>query len=692
MEKIVKSICRLALLVASLFSLYWVIHPHTPLSTFNIPILDITQVSRATHVFFLLFAGYLVSYGRPHGKRITVGGIILCLLSLIPLWAFLNLRIAQPLKAAGIFIWIISIIPTLVPKIRSKMDLLGALSCIAPYVYQLVFFEKLIERAMYPEQMDLLMGFSIVYLLIGLVYRFNGPVLPILIFIFFLYDLHGRIFPGKFFHAPFPMDLLLGKLYSETEAGLFGIITGVSMKYLVYFTILGGVFTGLNLGKIVANIASVVVGRSPDAPARVVSLSSIFMGMFSGSGAADTQFVSTISKPMFERAGYERHVAAGVAATAGTIAMVTPPILGSMAFIMVEILTIPYLWVCIMALGPMAMYLIAILAYNYFYTRKEGIKDVAPSETLNKKYVMRYLYIFLPLVIIIGFIYLGYPVNLAVTTAIVLFVIFAYCDKTIRPDSFKRIVHGLEEGFAHLIPIGIAVVSANVIMTLMVLTGLPSKFSQFLLALSAQNLMIATLFAATFTLIMGMGVPPTATYVISSSLTAPAIHQIAVANGIPSEAALLSTHMFLMYYAILADVTPPVALSGYAAASVFNTDPLRTGIFAGKVALPKYIFGFSFILSYSGTALLIMPIVLEKGISGGIVDIILRFLIVAWAVVCLSASTVGYSKKSLNRFEAIILGILSIGLFYPNTIVNFIVVLPTLLFFIKFKKERKEVI
>jgi len=689
MEKVVKTISKVVLVVASLFSLYYVVHPHTPLANFKIMILDITQVSRATHVFFLLFAGYLVSYGRPLGTK-TIGGIILLLLSVIPLWAFLSLKVATYTKIISICVWAISLLPLLVPKIRPKFDILAAICCIVPYVYQLLFFEKLIERAMFPAEMDLLMGFSVVYLLMGLVYRYNGPVLPILIMIFFTYDLHGRIFPGKFAHAPFPMDLLLGKLYSETEAGLFGIVTGVSMKYLVYFTILGGIFGGLNLGKIVANIASVVVGRSPDAPARVVSLASIFMGMFSGSGAADTQFVSTISKPMFERAGYNKHVAAGVAATAGTIAMVTPPILGSMAFIMVEILSIPYLWVCIMALGPMAMYLVAILAYNYFYTKKEGIKEVAPSEALNKRYVSRYLYIFLPLVVIIGFIYLGYPVNLAVTIAVILFVIFAYLDKTIRPDSFKRIVHGLEEGFSHLIPIGIAVVGANVIMTLMVLTGLPSKFSQFLLELSAQSLLIATLFAAVFTLIMGMGVPPTATYVISSSLTAPAIHQVAVANGIPSEAALLATHMFLMYYAILADVTPPVALSAYAAASVFNTNPLRTGIYAGKVALPKYIFGFSFILSYSGTALLIMPVVLAKGLSGSILDIIIRFLVVGWAVVCLSAATVGFARKTLSILEAIILGILSMGLFYPNTIVNLIVILPTLFFFVGPKsKERR---
>lgn len=685
MGKIVEHITKLTLLVASLFSLYWVIHPHTPFSKLNLLVLDVTQVSRATHVFFLVFAGYLVSFRKPLGTR-GLGGILLVLLSLVPLVAFLKLRLLPFYKVGGVLIWIIAFVPALIPSLRRTLDICGAVISLLPYLYLVFSFEKLIERAMFPEQLDLMMGFTLVYLLIGLVYRFNGPVLPILVVIFFSYDLHGRIFPEKFAHAPFPMDLLLGKLYCETEAGLFGIITGVSMKYLVYFTILGGVVNALNLGKIVANIASAVVGKSPDAPTRAVSISSIFMGMFSGSGAADTQFVSTISKPMFEKAGFNTYVAAGIAATAGTIAMVTPPILGSMAFIMVEILNIPYLWVCIMALGPMAMYLIAILGYSYFYTKKEGIKALDTSQIVQKGYVSRYLYIFLPLLVIIGFIYFGYPVNLSVTIAILMFIVFAYLDKTIRPTSFKSVIKGLEEGFSHLIPIGIAVVSANIIMTLMVLTGLPSKFSQFLLQLSAQNLMIATVFAATFTLIMGMGVPPTATYVISSSLTAPAIHQVAIANGIPSEAALLATHMFLMYYAILADVTPPVALSAYASASVFNTHPVKTGIYAAKVALPKYIFGFSFILSYSGTGLLIMPMVIEKGLGASLLDIVIRIVVVGLAVLALSSATVGFSRRNLSKVEAIILGIFSLGLFYPNTFLNAVCILPCLWFFLNPKK------
>lgn len=691
MDKAIKQITYVFALIAALYSIYWVIHPHTPFAKFHILALDITQVSRATHVFFLTLVGYLLSFNKGRG-RITVGGIIFFCLSLIPLYSFINFKMPFIYKLVALIYWIVAVAPAIFPVTRRPFDFLAALLCIAPYFYETVYFEQLIERAMFPEYADLVMGLGLTYLVLGLVYRFNGSVLPILVLFFFAYNLHGRAFPGVFSHARFPIDLLIGKLYCETEAGLFGMITGVSMKYLVYFTILGGIVAVLQIGRILANISVIAVGRGAEGPARVTCVTSVFMGMFSGSGAADTQFVSTIVRPLYERAGYDRLTAAGVVALAGTIAMVTPPILGSMAFIMVEILSIPYLWICIMAFGPMAMYLVAILAYNAFYVRKKGIKALEVQEGLNKRYLLRYSYIFIPIFIIIAFIYLGYPVFTAVTIAIFLFIFLAYMDKTVRPEKFTVILKGLASGFEHLIPIGIAVVAANIIMTLMIITGLPSKFSQFLFLLSAQNLMIATIFAACFTLIMGMGVPPTATYVVSSALMAPAIQQIAVANNIPSDAALLTTHMFLMYYAILADVTPPVALSGYASASVFGTDPVKTAVHAAKVAIPKSMFGLSLILSYFGTALLIMPMVLHEGLAQSWPTIVARYVLVAMGVICMSSSMAGYARRVLSRAESVIMFVASLLIFYPNVVTG--VVGSTLglwLFLRKSNRSSKEV-
>lgn len=673
--KIASKILHVVLVLASLYSIYVVIHPYTPLAKIQISILDITQLQRATHVFLLLFSGFLLSALYHHYSPPSIGTFIFLVFSAVPIVSLIKLKVALIAKILCVLAWALIVAPLFIPKSRRILDMIVAVLMIAPYIYEVVMFEDIIVRAMFPEPMDIVMSFMMFMGLLGLVYRLTGPVLPCLVLFFLFYNLYGNVFPKTLAHAPFDLELLLGKIYCETEAGLFGLITGVSAKYLVYFTILGGIVGALKIGRLIANLASIVVGRGQDAAGKVTIIASIFMGMFSGSGAADTQFVSTIAKPLYEKSGYDKFTAAGISATAGTIAMITPPVLGSMAFIMVEILSIPYSQVCLMAIAPMLVYLIAIWSYNRFYAKRQNLKPVESSEALSYRYFFSYAHIFIPILLIIVAIFLGYPVNVGVIIATAIFIVIAYLDKRIEKPSLKILSDGLAVGFRALLPIGTAVVAANIIMTLMVITGLPSKFSLLLNTLAGQNLLIASSFAAIFSLLLGMGVPPTATYVIASSLTAPAICQIAIANGIPAEAALLATHMFLMYYAILADVTPPVALSAYASASVFGTHPLTTGIYAARVALPKYLTGFSFILSFSGTALLIVPIwkllpwwqVLAMAGS--------RLLCVLAGAWLLSAATAGYLVKPLTSHNRWAIGVASLGLFWPDWLVNGIAII-----------------
>jgi TRAP-type uncharacterized transport system fused permease subunit len=293
----------------------------------------------------------------------------------------------------------------------------------------------------------------------------------------------------------------------------------------------------------------------------------------------------------------------------------------------------------------------------------------------------------LPLLIIVAFIYFGYSISLAVVLAIFLFVILVYLDRTIRPKSPKVLLNGLATGFSSLIPIGSAVVCANLILTLMVMTGLPNKFAQALTMISGSSILIASLVTAVFTLILGMGIPPTASYVVASALTAPAILKVAMINGIPQEAALLSAHMFLMYYAILADVTPPVALSAYASASVFLTEPLKTGVYAAKVALPKYLVGFSFILTYQGTSLLLIPMLTTTTTTIAVTSFLIRLVEVTIGAIAIAAATAGYARRPLRTWESWVLGLLTVGLFIPNYWFD-LVALPALIWFFFISKTR----
>ncbi|GIW26366.1 TRAP transporter fused permease subunit [Meiothermus sp.] len=759
------------LLVGALFSLYLVLHPFTPLSRLDIGILDQVQLRRATHVLLLLVAGYLITSRLP-GARRTLGSWVFALLTLPFLYTFWvpnvpGVEIPLAGRLVGTLAWALAVLPALLPALRRYGDVAAALLAIAPWAYQVRYYEELVNRAVIPAGWDMSMSFTVIILVLGLVSRLLGPVMPSLVLVFLTYNMYGQYVPGTFQGAKNGIDLILGKTYNETEAGIYGLITGVSAKYIVYFTILSGLIGALGLGKVVANMALSLVGRTPQTPGRVTGIASVFMGMFSGSGAADTQFVATLTKPLYEKANYDRMIAAGLVATAGTIALITPPVLGSIAFVMVEILQISYLWVVVMALGPMLLYLLGILTFNEFYARKAKLPPVGADIALGRRYALRYSTIFVPILLIVVMLFLGSEVATAVYLAALAFVVICYLDPTLRPaalseamrspayrrglplgvglallgallpllmgwnlgnipvlsltlavlglllgtffypaaasgrlrEAVEPIAQGLVEGFRQLIPIGSAIVAANLIFGMMVITGLPSKFSIFLGQVSGESLLLATLVTAFFSLVLGMGVPPTATYVLTASLTAPAIIKIAAANfqgyGLEPQqavlAATLATHMFLFYYAVLADVTPPVALSGYAAASVFKTNPLLTGVYAARVALAKYIIGFFFLLSFTGTGLLILPVLQSvPGLEGWLI-ILERFFFTAVAIIFLAAATVGYTRHPLRRWESWVMGLLALALFYPypNLWMAFIPFALGLLFFLRGEQKAR---
>ena len=239
------------------------------------------------------------------------------MLTALILLDFVKLDIPVALKVSAVVVWAVTMLPPMIPPIQKLANIACSVLCFLPFIYLVINYDKLIYRAIMPEPWDLLMAFSEMLLILGVIFRMSGPIMPIFVVVFFLYNIYGYLIPGVFANPGFDLDMLLGKMYCETEAGIFGTITGVSLKYLIYFTMLGAVVTRLNFGKIIANIALLFVGRSPASPGRCSSVMAVLMGMFSGSGAADTQFVATLTKPLYEKVGYDKLVAAGIVATVG---------------------------------------------------------------------------------------------------------------------------------------------------------------------------------------------------------------------------------------------------------------------------------------------------------------------------------------------------------------------------------------
>jgi TRAP transporter 4TM/12TM fusion protein len=681
-KSLIEKTLFLIALLGALYHLYLIVHPYTPLSYwYRIGVLDLTQLQRGTHVFFVLTVGFLLSYLR--GWSVSYLGlrwalsVILALTTLIPVYLALDMFIDKGALLPALLlslIYVLSILPPILNPLSRLShnlrlsDLALAILALPPYLYLVSNYWALIDRAVLPLPLDVAMGWGMTLMLMGLVLRLIGPEMPLLVTAFILYDIYGYLLPRPWFHPGFDVEFLAGKLYAETEAALLGIVTGVSAKYVVYFTILAGVLGALGYGKAMGRTFLAFLGRSPASVGRASVGLGMGMGMVSGSGAADTAYVASTFKPLFKAAGYSDIVAAGIAANAGTLAYITPPILGSVAFLMIEILGIPYTWVIVMSIGPAILYAISILVYNEFYVRRAGIKPV-PFEV---KRGPELLIPFIPPALILTLIFLGYSVSLAVTVAVILAPFIALLDRDMR-GNIRRVPEGLAEGLKLLAPVGASIVLANVIMSMVVLSGLHQKFTLALLELVGGNLVYAILFAFFFSLLLGMGVPPIATYTLSSLLTAPALVKLATAAGIPEGAALLATHMFLFYTAMLADITPPVGLSNFAAAAVYGLDPVRVGVRAALVAIPKYVYALSFIWSYWGTALLILPVLLTMPLAQGVILIASRFAAVIAGIFFLSIANVGfYSGYHLGIAPRLLLALLSLLLFIPLEVLNLV--------------------
>jgi TRAP transporter 4TM/12TM fusion protein len=688
-DALIRRLLYVISILGTLYHLYLVFHPYLPMSQLRFSVLDLTQVQRATHVFLVSLLGYLLNFVWIKKRKIG-GSLPLAVLTGLVLFEFLQLDLPLLHKAAAVVVWGCTMLPTVLPPVQRASNIACAVLSFFPFIYLVIHYEQLIYRAIVPEPWDLVMALSEVLLVLGVIFRLSGPIMPIFVMVFLMYNMYGDYIPGFFANPGFGIDMLLGKMYCETEAGIFGTITGVSLKYLIYFTTLGAFISKLDFGKIIANIALLFVGRSPASPGRTSCIMAVLMGMFSGSGAADTQFVATLTKPLYDKVGYDKLVAAGIVATVGSIAYITPPVMGSISFLMVELLSIPYSWIIAMATGPMLLYLFGIAFYNELYVRKKRLPQMELDSSHDFSYFLRYCYVFVPIIFIIVMIYRGFTINITVTLAAVLFAVFAYADRTVRPP-LKNLFDALSEGILHLLPIASAVIAANMIMSMMVMSGLASKFSLVMMNISGSSILLATLFTGAFSLILGMGVPPVATYVLTSALTAPTILQLATATGIPEEAALLATHMFLFYYAVLAEVTPPVALSAYAAAAVMGTDPIKTGVFAARVAVPKYMIGITFLLSVSGTALLVIPVLQTLPVGEAVFFIVTRYLLSIVAILCLNVAVVGYFMRDISTLERWIIGASAVILFFPSTETDVIGVVVVAVFLFKnWLQKRRE--
>ena len=431
-----------------------------------------------------------------------------------------------------------------------------------------------------------------------------------------------------------------------TLDGVIGTPIGVCSTFIVLFIILGSFLEQTNIGVFFIDIANSIAGRSVGGPAKVAVISSALEGMYSGSSVANTVGSGSVTIPVMKKTGYDKDFAAAVEAAASTGGQIMPPIMGAAAFLMAEMTENPYSTIAVSAIFPAILYFSGIFLMVHFEAKKLGLKGL-PKESIPNffKLILKKGYLFLPIIVLIVTMSIGYTASRAACLAILSSIVVSMFRKETRLTP-KTFIDAMENGAKNTIGVAAACAIAGIIVGIVSLTGIGLKLADGLLMLSGGIDIVALFLTMIACIILGMGIPTTANYVIMATITAPII--LKLIPGTP----VLAAHMFVFYFGIVADITPPVALAAYAGAAISGGNPIRTGIIATRLAITAFIIPYIFVLSPQ------MLLINTDVIS--VVQIVITSTIGMFAI---AGGLEGYMKKPLmwwQRILAIIGGLMMI--------------------------------
>ena len=527
------------------------------------------------------------------------------------------------------------------------LSLLG-LACIG---YMLFDFEDFIYRAVTPELWDMIFGILFILLILEATRRSSGWIMPVCCLIFIGYAYIGPSLPAPWTHRGYDVERIIGHMYMTLE-GIFGVPIDVSSTIIIMFCIFGAFLAVSGAGKFFVDFAFTAMGHKPTAAGRSVIATSYLLAMASGSGVANTVAIGSVAYPMLKKAGYDKDNAGGFLAAGGMGAITTPPVMGAAAFLIAEFLRISYVDVILLAIIPAALYYWGLLIMVELDAKKFGLKAVQ----IDKKYSLYQLtklygFHFFSLIAIVFFLVKGYTPQVAVLAAIIACVLAAFIRKETR-FTLKKMIAALKEGSVTVLNVAAICASAGIIVGIVSLTGLGLKLSSIIIGYAGGNLLVTAIFAALLLWVIGLAVPITATYIIAAVIVAPAFTQL----GVPEYAA----HMFIFYYALLSEVSPPTALSPFAAAAITGGDPYKTTFMAWKYAITAFLLPFVFTVLPAGRAILLH---FEGiGVATGVWTILASFL----GIGMLASGCAGWLLKRSSWPERVVIIIGALAFVYPH--------------------------
>jgi len=488
---------------------------------------------------------------------------------------------------------------------RSKLHpldaVLAVLGVLAP-IYIVANYQVLVTRAGQTTAFDLVAGIIGILLVLEAARRVVGIPMVIVALVFVIYAFIGPYIPGKLAHRGARVDTLVQHLYYTTE-GIFGIPLGVSSTFIFLFILFGAYLERTGLGQLFIDLSNAVAGWAAGGPAKVAVLSSALMGTVSGSSVANVVGTGSFTIPMMKKLGYKPEFAGAVEATASTGGQLMPPIMGAAAFLMAEFTGLPYSRIIAGAAIPALLYYFGVWSGVHYEAKKLGLKGMSREDLPKFKRIMLDRgHLIIPLVAIIYLLVTGFTPMKAALWAIILSILSSMVRKATRIKPIE-IIKGLEAGARGALGVIAATACAGIIIGVVTLTGLGLKLGSVLVDIANGNLLITLFFTMITSILLGMGVPTTANYVITSTIAAPAIVMIMAQkagldpNLVAPANIILPAHMFAFYFGIIADVTPPVALAAFAGAGIAKANPMKTGVNATKLAIAAFLVPYIFVMS-----------------------------------------------------------------------------------------------
>ncbi|QOR37149.1 TRAP transporter fused permease subunit [Billgrantia diversa] len=457
------------------------------------------------------------------------------------------------------------------------------------------------------NQADMMVAAVGVALIMELTRRVAGLALIIITSVFLVYSFAGPFLPGMLEHRGYSASRFFTYLY--TDNGVLGPTTAVSSTYIILFITFAAFLQASRVGDYFVNFAFAVAGRARGGPAKVAVFASGLMGMINGTSAGNVVATGSMTIPLMKKVGYHPRSAGGIEAAASTGGQIVPPIMGAGAFIMAEVTGIPYTDIAIAALIPAALYFLSIFLMVDLEARRDGMQGLPREQLPVFGKLIKQVYLFLPIIILITTLFMGYSVIRAGTLAMLSAAVVSWF--TPHWMGPKALLNALSLGARMAIPLIAVCACAGIIVGVISLTGIGARFASMLLGIADASHLLALFFAMCISILLGMGMPTTAAYAVAASVVAPGLQEIGISP--------LVSHFFVFYYAVLSAITPPVALAGYAAAAISGTDPLKTAVTSFKFGLSAFIVPFMFFYSpallMDGTGLEILRVAITAGVG-----------------------------------------------------------------------------